>query len=490
MRRLATVLACLPPAATALPTAAAPPDCVYDVRVEDTEARRLAVSVRCLEAALTAFRLADSEAVRFIVDARTGSGEAVPYEDGEWRLPAAGASLNYRVDLDGLAAAENNYNSVSRVGGSVLAGLAQWVVQPVGPPELVLGIRPSAAEGADAAFGLPLVEGNHRIVSGSLRHAGPAVFGRFARQRLSLPGPGSTPEAIAALKDIGTEESAIDLVTLDAPLAVTPPQLAAWVRDTGLAVAEFWRGFPVESALIVVLPVSRSEAVPYGRVLSEGGVTVLVLVGDRAKARALYDEWVLVHEFVHLGSPYIRDTGAWLNEGIATYVEPIIRARAGWRSVESVWREWLLEMPRGFNAIGRDGLRRASGGGVYWGGAIFMLLADVEIRAKSGGAIGLEDCLRAVLRQGGDVRTGWRTQDMLWACDEAIGATVTQDLAARHLRPGSPVDLEALWARLGVRMDEHGTIRFDEAAPLAAVREAVVSGGPDETPRPIPIEIP
>jgi len=367
-------------------------------------------------------------------------------------------------------------------------GLAHWMVQSVGPPDLVIGITASGAAGADTAFGLPLIEGSHRISSGAIRHAGPAVFGRFQRQRLSLPGRGSAPQAIAALNAVGPDEAAIDLVTLDSPLAVTPPQLAAWVRDTGLAVADFWQGFPVESALVVVLPVPGGTGVPYGRVLSEGGVTVLVLVGGQAQSRSLYDEWVLVHEFVHLGSPYIRDTGAWLNEGIATYVEPIIRARAGWRSVESVWREWLLDMPRGYNAIGRDGLRRASGGGIYWGGAIFMLLADVEIRRRSGGVAGLEDCLRAVLREGGDVRVSWLTQDMLRRCDEAVGGSVAQDLAARHIGPGTPVDLEAVWARLGVRIEGDGSIRFDDRAPLAAVRDAILSGGPDETPRPIPID--
>ncbi len=489
MRRLAAAIACALIAAVPSAAAAAAPDCLYDVRVEDAEARSLSVAVRCDAIAVRAFRLTDGTAARFVADARAETGEAIPLVEGEWRLPGAGASLRYRVDLDALARAENEYDSVLRVGGSVLAGPAQWMVQPVGSRDLVLGIRLSSAAGGDAAIGLPLVEGSHRIVSGSLRHAGPAVFGRFGKQRFSLPGLGSSTDAIAALK-AEAQEAAIDLVMLDAPLAVTPAQVAGWVRDTGLAIAEFWHGFPVEAALVIVLPVRRAAAVPYGRVLSEGGVTVLVLVGEQAKARVLYDEWVLVHEFVHLGSPYIRDTGAWLNEGFATYLEPIIRARAGWRTVESVWREWLLDMPRGFNAIGRDGLRRASGGGVYWGGAIFMLLADIEMRRQSGGAVGLEDCLRAVLREGGDVRASWTTEAMLARCDTAVGGTVMQDLAARHLRPGSPVDLDSVWRELGVTLRNDQSIGFDDTAPLAAIRDAILSGGPDETPKPIPIDIP
>lgn len=479
MRRLAAALACTLTAAAAPDADAAAPDCLYDVRLEDAEARSLAVEIRCSASGVTAFRLTDESASSFIVEALAETGEAVSLTDGEWRLPKAATSLRYRVDLDGLARAEDHYDSVLRVGGSVLAGPAQWMLQPVGARDLVLGIRLSSPAGGGAAIGLPLVEGSHRIVSGSLRHAGPAVFGRFSKQRFPLPGLDPSADA------------EIDLVTLDAPLTVTPAQLAAWVRDTGRANADFWRGFPVEEALVIVLPAAAgSEAVPYGRVLSEGGVTVLLLVGQQAAARDLYGEWVLVHEFVHLGSPYIRDTGAWLNEGLATYFEPIIRARAGWRSVDSVWREWLLHMPRGFNAIGRDGLRRAAGGGVYWGGAIFMLLADIELRRQSGGRIGLEDCVRAVLREGGDVRAFWTTEIMLRRCDQAVGGTVLQDLAARHLGPGSPVDLDAVWHQLGVTLRDDQSIGYDDAAPLAAIRDAILSGGPDETPQPIPIEIP
>src|SRR5439155_9533496 len=84
-----------------------------------------------------------------------------------------------------------------------------------------------------------------------------------------------------------------------------------------------------------------------------------------------------------------RDTGAWLNEGLATYIEPIVRARAGWRSVASVWQEWLQNMPRGLDAMGKTGLAHAGRGGIYWGGALFMLQADIAIRQASGNRLGL-----------------------------------------------------------------------------------------------------
>ena len=77
-----------------------------------------------------------------------------------------------------------------------------------------------------------------------------------------------------------------------------------------------------------------------------------------------------MHEFLHLGSPLMRDEGPWLNEGIATFYEPVLRARAGWKTEDEVWREWISQMPRGMPAMTEIGLSNAGRGGIYWGGAV------------------------------------------------------------------------------------------------------------------------
>ena len=54
-----------------------------------------------------------------------------------------------------------------------------------------------------------------------------------------------------------------------------------------------------------------------------------------------------------------------------------------------MWREWIAEMPQGA-AVFATGLGVASGRQNYWGGALFMLLADMELRRS--------DILNAVRR--------------------------------------------------------------------------------------------
>jgi hypothetical protein len=224
--------------------------------------------------------------------------------------------------------------------------------------------------------------------------------------------------------------------------------------------------------------------VPFGRVLSLGGAVVTVLVGAQATPQELYDDWVLVHEFIHLGSPLMRDTGAWLNEGIATFYEPVLRARAGWKSEDDVWREWISSMPRGMPAITGIGLENAGRGGIYWGGAVFVLMAEIESLQASGGKTGFSDCLRTVLAEGADVTVKWPTMKLLDRCDALLGKQVVAPLAKQHIAKGSAMDLDRLWRRLGVSM-EGDVVRYDDSAELAWLRPLIIWGGTIH-PAPIP----
>jgi hypothetical protein len=458
--------------------AATPADCRYDVTIEGAEAKALDVAIRCTTAGLSGFRLTESEGIPWVKDFRLDGAASTADGDGAWRLPKPSdgpIAASYRVDLDGFAGADDSLNGAKRIGASVVTGLADWMVTPLADRNLSIAL--SVAPSGGFASALPMIDGAYRIDSRDLPDAGNTAFGRRAGETVRLPAVNGAAAELA-------------VTVLDGTMKASPAELAQWVRDTGLAVAGYWGGFPVERASIILVPVAGKHGLPFGRVIAVGGASVLILVGAESKARELYDEWVLVHEFTHLGSPYIRDTGAWLNAGLATYLEPIVRARAGWRSVASVWQEWLQNMPRGLDTMGKTGLVHAGRGGIYWGGALFMLQADIAIRQASRNRLGLEDCVGAVLRQGGDVRTTWKTADMLKACDAAVGGRPLEDIADDHLDHGKPVDLPALWKALGVALAPDGTVVTDDAAPLADVRRAIIDGGPANRMKPIAIAAP
>jgi predicted metalloprotease with PDZ domain len=122
-------------------------------------------------------------------------------------------------------------------------------------------------------------------------------------------------------------------------------------------------------------------------------------------------------------------------------------------------------------------MRRAGVGAIYWGGAMFALLTDIEMRKRSDGARGIEDCLRAVRRDGGTGDKRWTTEEFIAACDRAVGGGVMAQHARIYYVDGGPVDLEKLWTALGVvPQDNRVTLRSD--APLAKIREAIIWGKP------------
>jgi predicted metalloprotease with PDZ domain len=101
---------------------------------------------------------------------------------------------------------------------------------------------------------------------------------------------------------------------------------------------------------------------------------------------------------VHLALPSLAERHHWLEEGLATYVEPIARARAGILTPERVWRDFIDGLPQGQPESPDRGLDGTpTWGRTYWGGALFCLRPDVTIRQRTDNRMGLEHCLRAIL---------------------------------------------------------------------------------------------
>ena len=151
------------------------------------------------------------------------------------------------------------------------------------------------------------------------------------------------------------------------------------------AVAGYYGTFPVARAQVIVLPGGR-RPVGFGTTLGNGGASIIVWLGRGATRAHLERDWVLVHEMTHLGFPNVPRAQHWMEEGLATYVEPIARARAGILADAEVWRGLVQGLPNGQPRAGENGFDRTRRwGALYWGGALFWFLADLEIRERTGG---------------------------------------------------------------------------------------------------------
>jgi hypothetical protein len=113
----------------------------------------------------------------------------------------------------------------------------------------------------------------------------------------------------------------------------------------------------------------------------------------------------MTHELVHTVMSSLADEHHWLEEGLATYVEPIARSQDGQLSAEKVWGSMASGMEQGEPGRRDRGLDQThTWGRTYWGGAMFCLVADIEIRRATGNRKGLQDALARDCCGGGNDR--------------------------------------------------------------------------------------
>lgn len=246
-----------------------------------------------------------------------------------------------------------------------------------------------------------------------------------------------------------------------------------WVAAAADAVAAYEGGFPVRSATVRV-GTHGGRGVGQGTArFVDGGPEIRVSIGQETDREELRRDWVMTHEMLHLGFPSVGGGHCWLEEGLAAYVEPVARARVGAIPAEEAWGKLGVFLPKGFPKEGDRGLDLTeTWGRTYWGGAMFWLLADVEIRVRTHDRRGLQDAVRAIVAAGGTIGQSWDVDRIIATGDEATGTAVLRRLYERMSTSPERVDLGALWASLGVR-GANGHVVLDDRAPLASVRRAI-----------------
>lgn len=257
-------------------------------------------------------------------------------------------------------------------------------------------------------------------------------------------------------------------------LDVPRQRILSWLERSATAVSTYYGGFPVKSAMIYVIP-EKGRGVGGGQAFGYRGPAIRIHVGVDSREGDLNDDWRSVHEMVHLALPYLRSTHNWLSEGLATYVESIARVQAGHLPPARIWYEFVRDMPKGLPKEGDRGLDHTTvWGRTYWGGAIFCLLADVEIRKRTSNQFGLQDAMRAVNNAGGNLSDDWPIAKVIKTADAATGVPVLAELYQKMRSDPFAPDLAGLWRALGV-VGDGSTVRFKDSAPLAAIRLAITA---------------
>jgi hypothetical protein len=370
------------------------------------------------------------------------------------------------MDLDELASSCRRMDCERRVGDSMFGRASSFMLRPETAGDAVFEVNVVGPDKDRFATGLHGARDHFFFKANALGEASFTAFGEFRRGALDF------------------RDARIDVVFLGAPLAMGDAAALEFIRQSGLRIVSLFGGFPV-NATVFVVPVPGASEVVFGRVLSLAGASVALLFGGETPASGVRDNWVVVHELFHLGCPSFGGEGRWLEEGMATYYEPILRERAGWMTEAALWTHFVREMPRGLRRSDdppsledRDDIDST-----YWGGALFALLADVQSRAATGNARSLDHVMRLLLRRMGGATNIAHLTDFLRTAEEATGAREVNAVYDSWAVRGQNVDLEALWARLGITGTEEArtqgslvTLRDD--APLASIRRAIAASAP------------
>jgi hypothetical protein len=286
----------------------------------------------------------------------------------------------------------------------------------------------------------------------------------------SAPAQDSVPETAALNVRGGT----IEVTLPSGPMKLSRLELLGWVKASAEAVSTYYGRFPVPH-LTLRIRSGNGSGIGHGVTFPRGGGLILISVGRDANLAETRDDWVLVHEMIHLAFPSLEDNHHWLEEGISTYVEPVARVRAGLMTANEMWRTFIRDMPKGQPESGDEGLDNTpTWGRTYWGGALFCLVADVRIRERTHNRKSLQDALRGILDGGGTISEDWDIEKALALGDKATGTNVLQSLYKEMANKPAPVDLDALWKKLGVALNA-GEVAYDDKAPEAGIRQAITS---------------
>jgi hypothetical protein len=277
--------------------------------------------------------------------------------------------------------------------------------------------------------------------------------------------------------DLDVTGGTIHVAFAPGEIALPREKIFDWIRASARAISTYYGRFPVGSLRLLIVPVDGAR-VRGGTTWGYRGAAIRLPLGRDSTEENLKRDWVIVHEMVHTALPDLDDRYNWLSEGLAVYVEPIARVQAGDLTAAEIWQAMMRDMPKGLPQAGDQGLDNTdTWGRKYWGGAMFCLLADIEIRKRTGNRLGLQDAMRGVLAAGGNHEQDWPIDRVLSAADKAVDVDVLTHLHNEMgPKPVTP-DLAALWRDLGLKMQGE-SLAFDDTAPLAAIRKSITEARP------------
>jgi hypothetical protein len=433
------------------------------------------------------------QAARFLRDPRLATGRPRPLEyDGNGiDLPAdattAGEPLciDYAVDIAGALRAELG-RFAQRWQRDITTTPALWLWRPLPVRDRGDG----ATRAGDAGAGAD-IEVTFRLPKGIAVSAPWQRVSRSESQAVFRVGhtPDDWPGIVAfgrfRVDDVVVPGATLRLALIDGDPPADARIANAWVEHAARAIATLYGEFPLASPQILLFPRGRSEVpVPWGQVVRGGGAAAQLYFDQRRPLAELDADWTATHELSHMLLPDLAAGDTWLSEGFASYYQNVLRARAGMLTQQQAWKELAGGFERGrrdtreartLAEATRNMRSERAFMRVYWSGAAFVLLADVRLRAVSGGRQSLDTALAEFRRCCLPTDRYWTGDELLRKLDAITDTTLFTELAAGIVESKEFPDTSEAFATLGLGV-EHGALTFDADPAHVALRDAIMKG--------------
>ncbi|HEX5123681.1 MAG TPA: hypothetical protein VFV97_10590 [Rhodanobacteraceae bacterium] len=439
----------------------------YDAATE-TMAVRL-----CLPQAEDSVRfVADRAAAHFVDDLARTSGPAPARDRGGWSANGwkAGECLSYRAALGRIVDAGDR-GLGARHGSAIVTDPDNWLLRTDDADR-----RVPAEVDVELPAGYAISAPWHPLQSseGATRFSlSPTPKDWLARVAIGKFGT----------KNVALRGGTLRVSILDGADATERTMLDAWLAHVSRATLSAYGKLPLADVQVLIVPDrdTNNEAVGFGQSSRGQGHALTLFVDPRKSANAFDRDWVAVHELSHLFHPYLDDEGSWLAEGLATYYQNVLRARAGLLTPAEAWEQIDYGFARGRGATGAHDVPLGASGErpnfmrIYWSGTAYWLEVDTELRRTSGNKLDIDEALRRFDDCCLPSYRAWEPAEFVAKLDALLGTDVFRKHFEAYATRRDFPDLKPLYAKLGLVRGAGDTLTFDEAAPDAAVRRAIMA---------------
>lgn len=260
--------------------------------------------------------------------------------------------------------------------------------------------------------------------------------------------------------------------------------LVAWIDFISGALLQVYGHWPRQRWRVSIVPsaAADSDPIPWAQVTRDDIDHVEFFTAPQATTEQLKHAWTGYHELAHLLIPYRGWGDTWFSEGLATYYQGFLQARAGVITEQEAWQRLHDGFMRGRAETQFDGraLREVSSamrenGGfmrVYWSGAWYFLALDIRLRQQSGGRHSLDMALRKLNDCCANEQMSVR--QMVSKLDELNGVLIFEQLYDKVDTSTRIPAFETLFSSVGV-MVEDGSVILQREGPGALLRQQMAA---------------